>query len=84
MSGISTGAEIGSAVCDALGIDKNTIHTVRLDLAVGEVAELTTIGYVQRFDVSEVMRHYAVVKRAGWPPPLAPPQLGDVYYKATP
>jgi hypothetical protein len=79
---VQTGNEIGSAICDALGLNANLIHTIRIEMTVGEVAEVTTIGYADpKRSVAKIMRHYTVVKRAGWPPPWPAPRLGDVYYK---
>lgn len=77
---IRTGNELGQEVCRALGIDENMVHTVELRLRVNEVAEVTTVGYVKGY-ISEELRHYTVVKRAGWAPPWPPPRLGEVYYR---
>jgi hypothetical protein len=89
-----TGNQLGVAICDALGIDAATIHTIRMEMTVGEVAELTTIGFVDpKRSISDIVRKYAIVPRAGWPAPWRPPlrrpapwastrpRLGEVYYK---
>jgi hypothetical protein len=78
----ATGLELGTDICEALGIDPSTVHTVRLDISVDDVAKVTTIGYAQpRYPVRQVLHEYTVVKRAGWAPPWPPPKLGDIYYK---
>ena len=74
---IRTGNELGIQVCEALGLDPNTIHTVQLRMNVYEVAELTTIGYVHGGPCDDVgldeLHRYFLVERADWPPPQGPP-----------
>ena len=81
---VATGNTLGTAICEAIGIDPTTVHTMTLDMNVTRAARLTTIGFVDTDAVdgiAEAVRCYTLAPRADWPAPWPPPRLGDVYYK---
>lgn len=84
---------IGEELCEALGLDANTVQGINMHINVDNpVALHAEVGHVffheQPARVCQVLRHYEVRERR-WLPPLAPPapwvatppKLGQVYYR---
>jgi len=63
-----TGEHLNEVICRAVGVDPSKVYRVVVDAKVGDIALVTTYGYVETdegklHEFADVVRHYEIRER---------------------